>query len=398
VRLTRATSLLLAGLAAGGCAVLPPRSLRPAADARVLPGVEVQSFGVKSCGAGSLAIVLRAYGDKVTFAELETALPRGRNDGVLTLDLLLEARRRGYEARLLEGTPELVRGELLAGRPVILMLKVLDAPGLAHDYFHYIVADGIDPKQGLVRVQFGDQAPRWTTFERLDKAWRPTRYTTLLIAPGKEGGEPVAAANMLRYAVALEEAGRAEEAVALYRKLLEETPDSPLVWTDLGNAEAGRKEWALAEAAYRQAITLDPANADALNNLAWLLLEHGEHDRLAEAEELARRAVAAAGADRHLPLDTLAQVLRKEGRCAEAASAFAEAAAAAPAGTPEEERLSLTAALTRRDCGDSAWRQALEELLAAARDPEVVAQARRALATGTAGGEPPPSQPPQQRR
>ncbi len=123
---------------------------------------------------------------------------------------------------------------------------------------------------------------------------------------------------MLRYAVALEAAGRTDEAVELYRKLLAETPDAPLVWTNLGNAEAGRRQWALAEAAYRQALALDPASADALNNLAWLLAEHG--DRPAEAEELARRAAAAAGTDRHLPLDTLARILGAQGRCAEAAS------------------------------------------------------------------------------
>ncbi len=383
MRRTRATALLLAGLTAGGCAVLPPKSQRPGADARVLPGVPVESFGVQSCGAGSLRVVLGYYGDPASFEELEAALPRGRNDGVLTLDLVLEARRRGYAARMVEGSSELVRRELLDGRPAILMLKVLDAPGVARDYYHYIVADGIAPSQDLVRVQFGDETPRWTTFERLDRAWRPTKYTTLLIAPADPAAE-APAARVVRYAVALEAAGRVEEAVALYRKLLEEAP-SALLWTNLGNAEAGREQWALAEAAYRQALALDPVNGDALNNLAWLLLEQGE--RLPEAEELARRAVAAAGPDRHLPLDTLARILRAQGRCAEAAGGFAEASAAAPAGSRERESLALAAALTRRDCGDDAWRPALEELLATARDPKIAEEARQVLQGSATPGD-----------
>ncbi|HEX9669007.1 MAG TPA: tetratricopeptide repeat protein, partial [Thermoanaerobaculia bacterium] len=140
--------------------------------------------------------------------------------------------------------------------------------------------------------------------------------------------------------------GRVEEAVALYRKLLDEAP-SALVWTNLGNAEAARKQPALAEAAYRQALALDPGSGDALNNLAWLLL--AQEGREEEAEELARRALAAGGADRHLPLDTLARALQAQGRCAEAADAFAEAAAAAPDGG-ERERLALAAADARRDC------------------------------------------------
>jgi tetratricopeptide (TPR) repeat protein len=350
VRLTPAAALLLAGLAAGGCAILPPRSQRPGADARALPGVPVQSFGVESCGAGSLKVVLGYYGDPATFEELEAALPRGRNDGVLTLDLVLEARRRGYDARMVEGSAELVRSELLAGRPAILMLKVLEAPGVARDYYHYIVADGIAPGEDLVRVQFGDETPRWTTFEKLDRAWRPTKHTTLLIAPAAAAGgvAETPAERMVRYAVALEAAGRVEEAVALYRKLLDEAP-SALVWTNLGNTEAGRKQPALAEAAYRQAIALDPASGDALNNLAWLLLEQND-GREAEAEELARRALAAGGADRHLPLDTLARTLQAQGRCAEAAEAFAEAAAAAPAEGGERERLALAAEEAARAC------------------------------------------------
>lgn len=374
--------LLPAALAAGGCAAYTLRTPDPGSQARVLTGVPVQSFGLKSCGAGSLSAVLSYYGEPVTLEELDTVLPKGRNDGVLTLDLVLEARRRGYDARLVEGTPELVERELLESRPVILMLQVLDAPGKRRDLYHYIVIDGVEPSGGLVRVQLGDGELRWTTFERLDRAWRATRRTTLLIAPGGPG-ERTAARNALRYSVALEEAGRAAEAVTLYRALLEDEPGSALLWTNLGNAEAGRGEAALAEAAYRRALELDPANGDALNNLAWLL--QGQGERLAEAEELARRAVAAGGPDPYLALDTLGRVLRARGNCREAVEVFTEALAAAPAATTGREWLTLGTGLALRDCSDPAWRHTLEELAAAAEDPEVLAQAREALAGDRAG-------------
>lgn len=339
-----AALLLPAALAAGGCAAYTLRSPDPGPQARVLTGVPVRSFGMKSCGAGSLSAVLSYHGQPVTLEELDAVLPKGRNEGVLTLDLVLEARRRGYDARMVEGSTELVERELLEGRPVILMLRVLDAPGKRRDLFHYIVVDGIEPSGGLVRVQLGDGELRWTTFERLDRAWRATRRTTLVIAPGGPGAK-TAARNALRYSVALEAAGRPAEAVPLYRDLLEDDPGSALLWTNLGNAEAGRGEAALAEAAYRRALELDPANADALNNLAWLLLEQG--DRLAEAEELARRAVAAGGPDPYLALDTLGRTLRARGRCREAIEVLTQALAAAPADAgvgrssllcPEEEK------------------------------------------------------------
>src|SRR5688572_3590858 len=368
-----AALLLPAALAAGGCAAFTFRTPEPGPQARVLTGVPVRNLGLKSCGPGSLSAVLSYHGQPVSLEELDAVLPKGRNEGVVTLDMVLEARRRGYDARLVEGTPELVERELREGRPVILMLKVLDSLGQGRDLFHYIVVDGIEPAKGLVRVQLGDEKLRWTTFERLDRRWRATRRATLLIAPGGSGTQ-TAARNVLRYSVSLEEAGRAAEAVPLYRGLLDKDPGSALLWTNLGNAEAGRGEAALAEAAYRRAIELDPAHADALNNLAWLLLEQG--DRLAEAEDLARRAVASGGPDPHLALDTLGRVLRARGRCQEAVEVFTQALAAAPAATAGREWLTLGTGLALRDCSDPAWRRTLEELTAAAQDPEVLAQAR----------------------
>lgn len=377
-----AALLLPAALAAGGCAASTLGTPAPGPHARVLTGVPLHSFGLQSCGAGSLSAVLGYHGEPVTLEELDAVLPKGRNDGVLTLDLLLEARRRGYDARLVEGMPELVGRELQEGRPVILMLQVLDAPGQRRDYYHYVVVDGVEPPKGLVRVHFGDGKARWTTFERLDRAWRATRRTTLLIAPGGPG-QRTAAQNALRYAVALEAAGRAAEAAALYRSLLEDDPGSALLWTNLGNVEAGAGEAAAAEAAYRRALELDPANADALNNLAWLLL--GQRERLAEAEELARRAVAAGGPDPHLALDTLGRVLRARGRCTEAVEVLSGALATAPSATAGREWLTLGLGLALRDCGDPAWHRTLEELTAAAGDPEALAQAQEALAEDRAG-------------
>jgi peptidase C39-like protein/tetratricopeptide repeat protein len=377
-----AALLLPAALAAGGCAAFILKSPKPGPQAHVLDGVPVRSFGIQSCGPGSLSAVLSYYGEAVTREDLETALAKGRNGGVVSLDLLLEARRRGFEARMVEGNRDLVARELLEGRPVILMLKVFNVPGGVHDLYHYVVVDGIEPSRGLVRVQLGDGKQRWTTFKHLDLAWRATRRTTLLIAPGGPETRAAAAQNAVRYAVALEAAGRAGEAVTLYRSLLEKDPRSALLWTNLGNAEAGRGEAALAEVAYRRALELDPVNADTLNNLAWLLF--GQRDRLAEAEELARRAVAAGGPDAYLPLDTLGRVLRARGQCREAVDVLARAFATAPATAAGRDSLALEKGLALRDCGDPAWRSALEELTAITKDSDVQARAREALAEGRA--------------
>jgi tetratricopeptide (TPR) repeat protein len=374
-RLAPRVGLAAALLVAGGCAAFKPPALAPGPAARVLDGVPVRKFGVERCGAGSLSAVLNYYGDPVELAELHAGLPKGRHGGVITLDLLLAARQRGFEARLVQGSPELVTGELAAGRPVILMLQVLDSLGEKRDLFHYVVLDGVDPTRGLVRLQWGDERPVWTTLERIDRPWRLTDRTTLLVAPGEPGE---AASHTVRYAVALEEAGRGEEAVALYRRLVDEEPTSALVWTNLANAEAQRGRHAEAELAYRRALELAPESGDTLNNLAWLLYEEGE--RLAEAEELARRAVAAGGSDAYLALDTLGRIQRAAGRCPDAAESLAEAERTAPRDAPGREELALELALAERDCAAGDWRGRLRALAATAGDAAIATRAGEALA------------------
>jgi Flp pilus assembly protein TadD len=114
---------------------------------------------------------------------------------------------------------------------------------------------------------------------------------------------------------------------------------------DLGNAEAsgGRNEDA--ENAYRQALRISPDEPDALNNLAWLLLQQG--GRLEEAEALAIRAAGQPGPDQPSAQDTLGRIQLARGRCQEAARTFEEGLATAEVGelTRSELREGLDRAL-----------------------------------------------------
>jgi predicted negative regulator of RcsB-dependent stress response len=285
----------------------------------VIPNVPLQHWGIESCGAGSLSTVLQHYGDATTMRAWDDTFPRTRG-GVLTIDMLIAARKSGFDAQLVTGTPAIISDELRQGRPVILMLQVIDSPGHHYDFFHYIVADGIDPERGLVRTQFGDGNGRWTTFDRLEKAWSGGGHTAILI-------HPRATAEALRAAVALEEAGKYAEAARAYQSILDQHPDSLLAWTNLGNAEVQLGNRSDAENAFRKALAIDPSSRDALNNLAWLLYESKRYD---EAESLARKAVAQQGPDSYLMLDTLARVLAAKGSCNEAMTTFRAAIDAVP--------------------------------------------------------------------
>jgi tetratricopeptide (TPR) repeat protein len=314
---TSRAALAVLGLLVGlGCATRPPRSRAPSPDASVLEHVPVREFEDDNCGPGSLSIVLNALGDRVSEAELVAAIARAPGGGVLSVDLLLAARQRGFSASLVRGNEAMVRQEIAEGRPVILLLRLLDAPGRGKDIYHYVVVDGVDPRRDLLRFQFGDGKVRWTTLEPLEGAWKGAGYALLTVHPRGDGTD-------LREAVELERAEELDEAAERYRLILERRPDSVRAWVNLGNVRSQQGRTSEAERAYRRALDLAPDDVDAQNNLAWLLMENGAD--LDEAEALARRAAAQSGPDRSLALDTLGRILSARGRCDEADATFSEA-------------------------------------------------------------------------
>jgi len=301
------------------CITVTPKTQQASPTATVIPNVPEQHWGIESCGAGSLSTVLQHYGNTTSMQSWDATLPK-THGGVLTIDMLLAARKAGFDAQLVTGTPAIITNELQQGRPVILMLQVVDSPGKHYDFFHYIVADGIDPASGLIRTQFGDGKGRWTSFDRLEKAWSGGSHTAILIHPGNTS-------DALRAAVALEDAGKYADAAAAYRSILAQHPESLLAWTNLGNAETQLGNRAAAEEAFRKALAVDGTSRDALNNLAWLLYQSKRYD---EAESLARKAVAQHGPDSYMVLDTLARVLAAKGSCTEAMTTFRAAIDAVP--------------------------------------------------------------------
>ena len=278
--------------------------------------VPTRAFEDDNCGPGSLSVVLNTLGDPVTEAELLAQLPHAPGGGVLSVDLLLAARQRGFSASLVSASEETLRDEILDGRPVILMLRLLNAPGRGKDIYHYVVADGVDPRRGLFRFQFGDGKVRWSTLERLEGAWKGAGHALLTIRRRESAPD-------LQTAVNLESAGQLDAAAEEYLSIIEKHPESVRSWVNLGNVRSRQGRTAEAERAYRRALGLAPGDPDALNNLAWLLLDQGT--ALEEAESLARAATRHAGPDLPLVLDTLGRILRARGQCDAADATFSEA-------------------------------------------------------------------------
>lgn len=323
------------------CVYWTPISRRTSPQARVIPDVPLQHWDIKSCGAGSLSSVLQHHGDATTMSEWDGKLQKTRG-GVMSIDLVLAARQRGFDARLVTGDRQTIERELLDGRPLILMLQVIQAPGKGYDFYHYVVLDGIDAPRGLFRTQFGDGKARWVKFKRLDNAWKGGGYAAILIRPK----DP--ASDALRVAVTMEEKGALDDAAREYRRILSEHPDSVLAWTNLGNVEMRRSNRQAAEQAFRKALSLDSSSADTLNNLAWLLYEE---KRLEEAETLARRAVDTPAPDTWMRLDTLARIQLQRGACAAAVQTWQRAIDSVPkTRSDDRDGLARDQARARESC------------------------------------------------
>lgn len=112
--------------------------------------------------------------------------------------------------------------------------------------------------------------------------------------------------------------GRPRLAIEHFETVLRSDGRLPEAWYDLGLAQQDVGDTAAAIAAFRNAVSLAPADPDARNNLAWLLVLKGPSAEEALTE--ARKAVELRGDA--ASWDTLAEALWRAGRKDEAVAAW----------------------------------------------------------------------------
>ena len=103
--------------------------------------------------------------------------------------------------------------------------------------------------------------------------------------------DPLTAEEHLTLGVAYERRGEWDLAIGQY-ELARSGAHRARAELYLGNAWFGKGDHDMAEEHYRAVLDLEPGCAEALNNLAWLMLERGGD--LEAAENLSRQAVGLA--------------------------------------------------------------------------------------------------------
>lgn len=132
----------------------------------------------EQCGPFALAALLMYMGIEADPEELTRKLYIPGAGGTLTMDLYLEARRRGLEARQFAGSEDDLIRELEAYNPAIVLLKY---PGLRGSAGHFILVTGYSSDPGGFFMLWGDGKLSWMKLDLFSSLWSKSGKWTLTV-------------------------------------------------------------------------------------------------------------------------------------------------------------------------------------------------------------------------
>jgi ABC-type bacteriocin/lantibiotic exporter with double-glycine peptidase domain len=131
-----------------------------------------------TCGAASLAMVMRYWGQEITQDQIAARLLQKDLHGIRGSKLEEFARERGLVAIAYTGDRDQVRDYLAKGRPLIVAWRV------GRDRYHDVVVVGYDAEKGEFLVHDpAEGASRRVTAASFEKRWAGAGHWTLLVLP-----------------------------------------------------------------------------------------------------------------------------------------------------------------------------------------------------------------------
>jgi len=155
----------------------------------------------------------------------------------------------------------------------VLVLQNLGVTRLPR--WHFAVLIGYDAERNVALLRSGRERRLEMKWQRFAGTWhRGGRFAMTTLRPGEipDHAEP---SRYIAAAAGLEAAGQRRAAAAAYDAAIARWPHESQAWLGRGNVAYADGNRAAAADAWSRAITLNPADAAARNNLAELLLEAG---------------------------------------------------------------------------------------------------------------------------
>jgi tetratricopeptide (TPR) repeat protein len=285
--------IALAGLgvlAVAGCSGLALRQAGAGAARVELADTPFFPQQQYQCGPAALATVLVAAGVATSAEALVSEVYLPGRQGSLQAELLGSARRHDRLPYVIDPDAAALIVQLEDGRPVLVLQNF---GSVRSPTWHYAVVIGYERDADRFLLRTGTTRRQQIAARRFLATWRRAdSWGMVALRPG----ELPASASANRYleaASGLEAAGRTAAAALSYAAATTRWPQQPLGWFGLANVRLAQERFADAESAYRQSLTLDPAQSAARNNLALLLARRGCLD--AAQAEIANARVHAAG-------------------------------------------------------------------------------------------------------
>jgi len=145
--------------------------------ARVIAGVPFLPQKEEQCGPTALAIVLHYYGARVSPDDLSREVYRRQISGTLNLDLLLAARRHGFEAAASAGTEGEIKSWIDREIPVIVLLgKRADQA-----VFHYAVVYGYDEEAQVFTLHSARTPALRLAYDEFSRQWAAASSWMLVV-------------------------------------------------------------------------------------------------------------------------------------------------------------------------------------------------------------------------
>jgi hypothetical protein len=241
---------------------LPPNFL-PAKDIE-LTRTPFFSQQLHQCGPAALATALGAAGFPVSPEALASEVYLPGRHGSLQVEMIAAIRHHNRIPYQITPTLAAITAELQAGHPV-LILQNLGLKSLP--VYHYAVVIGIRT-DGKIVLRSGTTRRLVMEIDNFLGTWQRAGSWGIVVLRPDEPSADFDPDRYLKAVAALETTGNLRLAEEGYRTCLKRFPNQPVALFGLANTLCSQQRFFEAIQVYRRLLTLHPAMAEAVNNLA----------------------------------------------------------------------------------------------------------------------------------